>query len=114
MWSPRAQSDRLLFAKLWREKLEQTPGVDFWQDTVVGLLVKDGQVEGVRTGMGMEIRGKAVVLTNGTFPEWPDPCGHETIRWWQDGCQKPASGITEQLVELGFESGRMKTGTPPG
>ena len=112
MWSPRAQSDRLLFAKLWREKLEQTPGVDFWQDTVVGLLVKDGQVEGVRTGMGMEIRGKAVVLTNGTFL---NGLIHVGMKQFGGGrmAEKPASGITEQLVELGFESGRMKTGTPP-
>lgn len=112
MWSPRAQSDRLRFAEEWRLKLEQTPNVDFWQDMVGSLLIQDGRVTGIRTGMGIEIRGKAVVLTNGTFLNGLIHIGEKQLGGGRAG-EKAATGITEQLVKLGFESGRMKTGTPP-
>ena len=112
MWSPMAQSDRLLFAKKWRDMLEQTPNVDFWQDMVTGLIVKNGVVKGVRTGMGLEIPGKSVVLTNGTFLNGIIHVGQKQFGGGRVG-ERAATGITEQLIELGFESGRMKTGTPP-
>lgn len=112
MWSPRAQSDRLLFAKKWRDMLEQTPNVDFWQDMVTGLIVKNGVVKGVRTGMGLEIPGKSVVLTNGTFLNGIIHVGQKQFGGGRVG-ERAATGITEQLIERGFESGRMKTGTPP-
>ena len=112
MWSPRAQSDRLLFAKEWRDMLEQTPNVDFWQDMVSALLIKDGRVIGVRTGMGMEIHAKAVVLTNGTFLNGIIHIGEKQFGGGRMA-EKAATGITEQLISLGLESGRMKTGTPP-
>lgn len=112
MWSPRAQSDRMLFALEWRKMLEQTTNVDFWQDMVSGLLVKDGRVQGVRTGMGMEIKAKAVVLTNGTFLNGLIHIGEKNFGGGR-AAEKAATGITEQLISLGFESGRMKTGTPP-
>lgn len=112
MWSPRAQSDRFEFAKLWRKMLEEHPNIDFWQEMVRGLVVKDNRVCGVRTGMGLEIEGKAVVLTNGTFLNGIIHIGEKQLGGGRAG-EKAATGITEQLVELGFESGRMKTGTPP-
>ena len=112
MWSPRAQSDRLLFAKEWRDMLEQTPNIDFWQDMVSGLLIKDGVVIGIRTGMGMEIRSKAVVLTNGTFLNGIIHIGEKQFGGGRMA-EKSSTGITEQLISLGLESGRMKTGTPP-
>ncbi len=112
MWSPRAQSDRMLFASKWREMLEQTPNLDFYQDMVKGLLVKDNRVEGVITGLGHEIRSKAVVLTNGTFLNGIIHIGEKQFGGGRVA-EKSASGITEQLVELGFESDRLKTGTPP-
>lgn len=112
MWSPRAQSDRLLFAKEWRDMLEQTPNIDFWQDMVSGLLIKDGTVVGIRTGMGMEIRSKAVVLTNGTFLNGIIHIGEKQFGGGRMS-EKSSTGITEQLISLGLESGRMKTGTPP-
>ena len=112
MWSPRAQSDRLLFAKEWRDMLEQTPNIDFWQDMVSALLVKDGVVRGVRTGMGMEIKSKAVVLTNGTFLNGIIHIGEKQFGGGRMA-EKSSTGITEQLISLGLESGRMKTGTPP-
>ncbi len=112
MWSPRAQSDRQLFAVKWREMLEATPNIDFWQDMVSGLLVKDGRVTGVRTGMGLEISGKAVVLTNGTFLNGIIHIGEKQLGGGRAG-EKAATGITEQLISLGFQAGRMKTGTPP-
>lgn len=112
MWSPRAQNDRMLFAAMWRQMLEQLPGVDFWQEMVTGLVVKDGRVRGVRTGMGLEIPGKAVVLTNGTFLNGIIHIGEKQFGGGRAG-ESAAKGITEQLVELGFEAGRMKTGTPP-
>ena len=112
MWSPRAQSDRTLFALKWRKMLEEHPNVDFWQDMVSGLLVKEGRVRGVRTGMGLDIEGHSVVLTNGTFLNGLIHIGEKSLGGGRAG-EKSASGITEQLVALGFEAGRMKTGTPP-
>ncbi|MBP7644959.1 MAG: tRNA uridine-5-carboxymethylaminomethyl(34) synthesis enzyme MnmG [Saprospiraceae bacterium] len=112
MWSPRAQSDRMLFAHKWRMMLESHPNIDFWQDMVSGLLVKDNRVHGVKTSMGLEIQGKAVVLTNGTFLNGIIHIGEKQLGGGRAG-EKAAKGITEQLVELGFEAGRMKTGTPP-
>src|ERR1043165_7464646 len=112
MWSPRCQSDRMLFASTWREMLEATPNLDFWQDMVKGLIISDGAVKGVVTGMGQEIRAKAVVLTNGTFLNGVIHIGEKQFGGGRMG-EKGATGITEQLVELGFESARLKTGTPP-
>lgn len=112
MWSPRTQNDRMLFANEWRLMLEQTPNVDFWQEMISGLIVKDGRVCGVRTGMGLEIEGRSVVLTNGTFLNGIIHIGEKQLGGGRAG-EKASKGITEQLVELGFESGRMKTGTPP-
>lgn len=112
MWSPRAQSDRMQFHLVWREMLEQTPNIDFWQDMVRELLVENGRVCGIRTGMGMEIRAKAVVLTNGTFLNGVIHIGEKQFGGGRAG-ESASKGITEQLVSLGFESGRMKTGTPP-
>ena len=112
MWSPRAQSDRMLFAHKWRMMLEQHPNIDFWQDMCNALLVKDGRVCGIQTGMGVEIKSKAVVLTNGTFLNGIIHIGEKQIGGGRAG-ESAAKGITEQLVSLGFEAGRMKTGTPP-
>jgi tRNA uridine 5-carboxymethylaminomethyl modification enzyme len=112
MWSPRAQSDRMLFASTWREMLENTPNVDFYQDMVKGLIIKDGQTKGVITGLGHEIYAKAVVLTNGTFLNGVIHIGEKNFGGGRVS-EKAATGITEQLVELGFESQRLKTGTPP-
>lgn len=112
MWSPRAQSDRMRFAEEWRLALERTPNVDFWQDMVSGLIVKNNTVCGVRTSIGVEIEADAVVLTNGTFLNGIIHIGEKKFGGGRAG-ERAATGITEQLVELGFESGRMKTGTPP-
>ncbi|MBK8830587.1 MAG: tRNA uridine-5-carboxymethylaminomethyl(34) synthesis enzyme MnmG [Saprospiraceae bacterium] len=112
MWSPRAQSDRLRFAEKWRLMLEANPLVDFWQEMVTGLVVKDGRVVGVRTGLGLDIPGKSVVLTNGTFLNGVIHIGEKQFGGGRAG-EKAATGITEQLITLGFEAGRMKTGTPP-
>jgi tRNA uridine 5-carboxymethylaminomethyl modification enzyme len=112
MWSPRAQSDRMLFAGKWREMLEQTPNVDFYQDMVNGLLVKEGRVNGVITGLGHQIKAKSVVLTNGTFLNGVIHIGEKQLGGGRMA-EKAATGITEQLVSLGFESNRLKTGTPP-
>lgn len=112
MWSPRAQSDRMLFAAKWREMLEKTPNVDFYQDMVKGLVIKDGKACGVLTGLGHEIRSKAVVLTNGTFLNGIIHIGEKNFGGGRVA-EKAATGITEQLVSLGFESDRLKTGTPP-
>ncbi len=112
MWSPRAQNDRMLFAQKWREMLEQTPNLDFYQDMVRGLVVKQGRCLGVVTGMGHEILADAVVLTNGTFLNGVVHIGEKNFGGGRMA-EKAASGITEQLVELGFESDRLKTGTPP-
>ena len=112
MWSPRAQSDRMLFAGKWREMLEKTPNVDFYQDMVNGLLVKDGSVKGVITGLGHEIKAKGVILTNGTFLNGVIHVGEKQLVGGRMA-EKAAIGITEQLVRLGFETNRLKTGTPP-
>ena len=114
MWSPRTQNDRMLFAAKWREMLEQTPNVDFWQYMVRELIMsEDGKrVEGVVTGMGMKFKAKAVVLTNGTFLNGIIHIGEKQLGGGRTG-ESASHGITEQLVKLGFESGRMKTGTPP-
>ncbi len=112
MWSPRTQNDRMMFAEEWRLQLERTPNVHFWQDMVNGLLVKDGKVCGVKTVIGMEVKSDAVVLTNGTFLNGLIHLGEKNFRGGRSG-EGASYGITEQLVDLGFESGRMKTGTPP-
>lgn len=112
MWSPRTQNDRMLFAEEWRLALEGIPNVDFWQESVTGLLIKGGKVAGVRTGMGLEIPAKAVVLTNGTFLNGIIHIGEKQFSGGRTA-EKAATGITEQLVSIGFEAGRMKTGTPP-
>ncbi len=112
MWSPRAQSDRMLFAAKWREMLEQTPNVDFYQDMVQSIIIKNGKAAGVVTGMGNEIFAKAVVVTSGTFLNGVIHIGEKRFGGGRVA-EKAATGITEQLVELGFESDRLKTGTPP-
>ncbi len=112
MWSPRTQNDRMLFAASWREKLEQTPNVDFYQDTVVGLIIKEGKACGVITGLGNEIKAKSVVITSGTFLNGIIHIGEKKFGGGRVS-EKAATGITEQLVSLGFESDRLKTGTPP-
>ena len=112
MWSPRAQSDRMMFAATWREMLEQTLNVDFYQDMVKGLIIKDGRAAGVITGLGHEISSRSVVVTSGTFLNGIIHIGEKTFGGGRVA-EKAATGITEQLVELGFESDRLKTGTPP-
>lgn len=112
MWSPRAQSDRMLFSQKWREMLEGTKNLDFYQDMVRGLVIKEGKCEGVITGMGHEIMAKAVVLTNGTFLNGVIHVGEKNFGGGRMA-EKAATGITEQLVSIGFESDRLKTGTPP-
>jgi len=112
MWSPRAQSDRMLFAGKWREMLENTKNVDFYQDMVNGLIIKNGRVYGVVTGLGHNIQAKSVVLTNGTFLNGVIHIGEKKLGGGRMA-EKAATGITEQLVSLGFESDRLKTGTPP-
>jgi tRNA uridine 5-carboxymethylaminomethyl modification enzyme len=112
MWSPRTQNDRHLFAWTWRELLENTPNLDIRQDSVEGLIVSRGTIQGVRTQLGMDIYGKAVVLTNGTFLNGVIHIGEKQFGGGRMGESK-ATGITEQLIQLGFESDRLKTGTPP-
>lgn len=112
MWSPRAQNDRMRFAEEWRLALERTENLDMWQDTVTSLIVKNDTVCGVRTSLGVEIECSAVVLTNGTFLNGIIHIGEKRFGGGRTG-EKSATGLTEQLVELGFEAGRMKTGTPP-
>lgn len=112
MWSPRAQNDRMLFSIKWREMLEQTPNLDFYQDMVKGLLIKSGKCTGVMTGLGHEIKAKSVVLTNGTFLNGVVHIGEKNFGGGRMA-EKAATGITEQLVSLGFKSDRLKTGTPP-
>ena len=112
MWSPRVQSDRMRFAEDWRLLLEGTPNLDFYQEMVSGLLVENGKVVGVKTSLGVEVKSKSVVLTNGTFLNGLIHIGDKNFGGGRAG-EKAATGITEQLVDLGFESGRMKTGTPP-
>jgi len=112
MWSPRTQNDRNLFASTWREMLENTPNVDFYQDMVRELLVKEGRCYGVITGLGHEIKAKSVVVTSGTFLNGVIHIGEKQLGGGRLA-EKAATGITEQLVELGFEADRLKTGTPP-
>ena len=112
MWSPRVQSDRMRFAEDWRLLLEGTPNLDFYQEMVAGLLMENGKVVGVKTSLGVEIKSKSVVLTNGTFLNGLIHIGDKNFGGGRAG-EKAATGITEQLVSLGFDSGRMKTGTPP-
>ncbi|HLU86328.1 MAG TPA: tRNA uridine-5-carboxymethylaminomethyl(34) synthesis enzyme MnmG, partial [Taishania sp.] len=112
MWSPRVQSDRMRFAEDWRLMLENTPNLDFYQDMVSGLIIKNHKIEGVITSLGIEIKAKSVVLTNGTFLNGLIHIGDKNFGGGRAG-ERAATGITEQLVQLGFDSGRMKTGTPP-
>jgi tRNA uridine 5-carboxymethylaminomethyl modification enzyme len=112
MWSPRTQNDKYHFAQAWRGMLEQTKGLDFWQDSVTGVIIEGDRCVGVRTALGSEIRGKTVVLTNGTFLNGLMHIGEKQFGGGRAG-EKSSVGITEQLIELGFASGRMKTGTPP-
>ena len=112
MWSPRTQNDRMRFAEEWRLALEAIPNVDFWQEMARELIVENGAVKGIKTALGIEIRSKAVVLTNGTFLNGKIHIGEKNFGGGRTG-EKAATGLTEQLVHLGFESGRMKTGTPP-
>ena len=112
MWSPRVQSDRMRFAEDWRLMLEQTPNLDFYQEMVDGLLIEKDKVVGVKTSLGVEIKSKTVILTNGTFLNGLIHIGDKNYGGGRAG-EKAATGITEQLVSIGFDSGRMKTGTPP-
>ena len=112
MWSPRTQNDRMLFAEEWRLLLERNPNVDFWQDTCVGLHVEGDTIKGVKTALGITIFGSSVILTNGTFLNGLIHLGEKQFGGGRAG-EKASTGITEDLVELGFEAGRMKTGTPP-
>jgi tRNA uridine 5-carboxymethylaminomethyl modification enzyme len=112
MWSPRVQSDRMRFAEDWRLMLEKTPNLDFYQDMVSGLLVENNKVVGVKTSLGIEVKAKSVVLTNGTFLNGLIHIGDKNFGGGRAG-ERAATGITEQLLEFGFDSGRMKTGTPP-
>ena len=112
MWSPRAQSDRMLFAKKWRHVLEGLDNLDFWQEMVVGLLIEDAEVKGVRTSLGIEVRSKNVILTNGTFLNGLIHIGEKNFGGGRVA-ERASTGITAELEALGFVSGRMKTGTPP-
>lgn len=112
MWSPRVQSDRMLFAKKWRDLLEQTQNLDFYQDMIKDIIVKNGKIEGVVTSLGIPIRSKSVVLTNGTFLNGLIHIGEKNYGGGRAG-EKASTGLTQSLENLGFESGRMKTGTPP-
>ena len=112
MWSPRTQNDRLRFSEEWRMMLEKTPNVDFWQEMVTGITVEDGRVSGVTTSLGINIKGRSVVLTNGTFLNGKIHIGEKNFGGGRTA-EKAAVGLTESLLALGFESGRMKTGTPP-
>ncbi len=112
MWSPRVQSDRMRFAETWRLMLEKTPNLDFYQEMISGIIVENGNVKGVRTSLGHEIRAKSVILTNGTFLNGLIHIGEKQFGGGRAG-EKASVGITKDLVDLGFEAGRMKTGTPP-
>ena len=112
MWSPRTQNDRMRFSEEWRLALEKITNVDFWQEMVSAIIVKDGRAVGVKTNLGLEILSKAVILTNGTFLNGKIHIGNKNFGGGRTA-EKAATGITEQLITLGFESGRMKTGTPP-
>lgn len=112
MWSPRVQSDRMRFAEEWRNMLEKTPNLDFYQEMVTGLIVENNIVKGVKTTLGLSIKAKTVILTNGTFLNGLIHIGDKNYGGGRAG-EKSSTGLTEQLVSLGFDSGRMKTGTPP-
>jgi tRNA uridine 5-carboxymethylaminomethyl modification enzyme len=112
MWSPRVQSDRMRFSEEWRLMLERTPNLDFYQEMVSGLIINNGKVEGIRTSLGIEIKAKSVVLTNGTFLNGLIHIGDKQFGGGRAG-ESAAYGITEDLIKAGFEAGRMKTGTPP-
>jgi len=112
MWSPRVQSDRMRFAELWRLMLEQTENLDFYQDMVTSLLYRGDRITGVRTSLGLDFNARAVVLTNGTFLNGLIHIGEKQFGGGRAG-ERAATGITEVLVDLGFDTGRMKTGTPP-
>lgn len=112
MWSPRTQNDRMRFAEEWRLLLERNSNVDFWQDMCTGLLIESDRVTGVKTSIGLEVKAKTVVLTNGTFLNGLIHLGEKQFGGGRAG-ERAATGITEELIQLGFEAGRMKTGTPP-
>ena len=112
MWSPRTQNDRMRFAEEWRLALEANPNVDFWQDMVVSIKTVGEHISGVKTSMGIEFEAKAVILTSGTFLNGIIHIGEKQFGGGRTG-ERSSTGITEQLIELGFEAGRMKTGTPP-
>ncbi|NBC56855.1 MAG: tRNA uridine-5-carboxymethylaminomethyl(34) synthesis enzyme MnmG, partial [Bacteroidetes bacterium] len=112
MWSPRVQSDRMMFSQRWRELLEQTPNLDFYQEMVSGLIVNHNKIEGVKTSLGLEIKAKTVVLTNGTFLNGLIHIGDKNFGGGRAG-ERASTGITAELEQIGFEAGRMKTGTPP-
>ena len=112
MWSPRTQNDRMRFAEAWRLQLEQIPNLDMWQDTVKEVIIQNGRAAGVVTSLGIRIQSKAVVLTNGTFLNGIIHIGEKRFGGGRTG-ERAATGLTEQLVSIGFEAGRMKTGTPP-
>jgi tRNA uridine 5-carboxymethylaminomethyl modification enzyme len=112
MWSPRAQSDRMLFARKWRIVLEGIKNLDFWQEMVSGLLIEDGKIKGIRTSLGIEIKAKNVILTNGTFLNGLIHIGDKSFGGGR-AAERASTGITAELEAVGFESGRMKTGTPP-
>ena len=112
MWSPRVQSDRMRFAEEWRLMLEQTPNLDFYQEMVAGLIIENGKIKGIKTSLGIQIKAKTVVLTNGTFLNGLIHIGEKQFGGGRAG-ESAAYGVTEDLVKAGFESGRMKTGTPP-
>lgn len=112
MWSPRAQCDRMLFSRTWRLTLESLPNLDFWQDMVTGVIVEDNVIKGVKTGIGMEVSAKTVILNSGTFLNGTIHLGEKQFGGGRMG-ERAAFGVTEDLIKLGFESGRMKTGTPP-
>lgn len=112
MWSPRAQCDRNLFARTWRQVLENIPNVDFWQDTVTEILIEDNVAVGVKTQMNITLSSKSVIITSGTFLNGKIFIGNKTFNAGRIG-EFPALGLTENLISLGFQSGKMKTGTPP-
>jgi len=112
MWSPRTQNDRMRFSEEWRQMLEKTPRLDFWQEMVAGIIVNENKVEGIITALGIRIKAKSVVLTNGTFLNGKIHIGEKNFGGGR-AAEKAATGLTEDLIKLGFESGRMKTGTPP-
>ncbi len=112
MWSPRVQSDRMMFSQHWRDRLEQTENLDFYQEMVSGIIVKNNKIEGVRTSLGLEIKARTVVLTNGTFLNGLIHIGDKNFGGGRAG-ERASTGITAELINLGFEAGRMKTGTPP-